>query len=423
MGDLYDPEHPTESKMDNGSEPPQLHFCETCKVTCTSSADLKHHKAGRKHKLLLSRHLKKMKPLKGFLRRKTGEFPHHTPNSPLQNLNTLEKFLQIRHPQEPVIGLQHVLEFRNPNNAFPPHYFCRLCKVKGSMNVLVDHIISMNHRSKYLKSKPDGIIPKDDLGDVKLNKKLQVKAKLLEQLEGRGVIKVVMSNRGPPFNNSNTESGERFPHGGPGRLHPSDFPPGMHPSDFPPGMPHGDFSAGMPRDDIPGMHPDAFPRRRVPDCPGRYPDEFPSGSFREGSPLREERKRLEMSDFEVGVRSEFETVIRRQEIDQMVPMVGNQIYKRTPEGSSISSPVFEILENFRIETEGDAQMILKITQKLTDILMEYRLRSFASPKSNEQPSGPQEYPPMRLSGREGYQGPSRYPDEFSPASRNMLGRR
>ncbi|RXM35340.1 hypothetical protein EOD39_13132 [Acipenser ruthenus] len=145
--------------------------------------------------------------------------------------------------------------------------------------------------------------------------------------------------------------GERFPHGGPG---------GLHPNDFPPGMPRGDFSAGMSRDDIPGMHPDAFPRRRYPDCPGRrYPNEFPSGSFREGSPLRVrgERMRPEMSDFDPG---------------------GNQAYKRTPEGSSTCSPVFEILENFRIETEGDAQMVLKITQKLTDILMEYRLRSFAT---------------------------------------------
>ncbi|MGH0158212.1 UNVERIFIED_CONTAM: hypothetical protein FKN15_062907 [Acipenser sinensis] len=163
-------------------------------------------------------------------------------------------------------------------------------------------------------------------------------------------------------------------------MHPSDFPPGMHPNDFPPGMPHGDFSAGMPRDDIPGMHPDAYPRRRYPDCPGRYPDEFPSGSFREGSPLRGERMRPEMNNFEAGVRSECETLIRRQGLDQMVPMDGNQVYKRTPEGSSTCSPVFEILEKFRIETEGDAQMILKITQKLTDILMEYRLRSFASEK-------------------------------------------
>ncbi|KAK6491727.1 hypothetical protein HHUSO_G3873 [Huso huso] len=420
MGDLYDPEHPTESKMDNGSElkPPdskKIHFCDTCKVTCTSDSDLKHHKAGRKHHL-------KAKPWKGFLRRKAGEFPHRTPHTPLQNLSTLEQFLQIRHPHEPIIGLQYVLEFRNPNNEFPPHYLCKLCKVKGSVNVLADHIISTKHRSKYLKKKPDDMIPENDLGDVKLNKKIGMKAKLLEQLEGRGVMKVIMSSRGPPYNNSNTESGERFPHGGPGGLHPSDFPPGMHPNDFPPGMPHGDFSAGMPRDDIPGMHPDAYPRRRYPDCPGRYPDEFPSGSFREGSPLRGERMRPEMNDFEAGVRSEFETLIRRQGLDQMVPLDGNQVYKRTPEGSSTCSPVFEILENFHIETEGDAQMILKITQKLTDILMEYRLRSFASPKSNEQPSGPQEYPPMTLSGRDGYQGPSRYPDEFSPASRNTSGR-
>ncbi|MGH0120493.1 UNVERIFIED_CONTAM: hypothetical protein FKN15_066817 [Acipenser sinensis] len=95
------------SKMDNGSEPPQIHFCDTCKVTCTSDSDLKHHKAGRKHKLA---------------------------------------------------------------------------------------------------TKPEHMIPEDGLGDVKLNKKIGMKAKLLEQLEGRGEMKVIMSSRGPPYNNSNTES-------------------------------------------------------------------------------------------------------------------------------------------------------------------------------------------------------------------------
>lgn len=32
-------------------------------------------------------------------------------------------------------------------------------------------------------------------------------------------------------------------------------------------------------------------------------------------------------------------------------------------------------DTFRIENEDDAQLVLKVTQKLTDVLMEYRLRS------------------------------------------------
>ncbi|KAK6490557.1 hypothetical protein HHUSO_G5121 [Huso huso] len=258
------------------------------------------------------------------------------------------------------------------------------------------------------------MIPEDDLGDVPLNKKIRKKAMLLEQLEGRGVIKMYATSHTPISIYSTCFQGWRFPNVGPG---------GMNPNDFPPGMPHGDFSAGIPQDDIPWMHPDPFPSRRNSDYPGRRcPDEFPGGSFHEGSPLRGERMRPEMRDFEAGVRSEFETLIRRQRMEHMAPMEGNEVYKRTLEGSSTNSTVFEILENFRIETEGDAQMVLKITQKLTDILMEYRLRSFSAPKSNEQPSGPQEYPPMRMSGRDGYQGPSGYPDEFSSAFRSTSGR-
>ncbi|KAK1173510.1 hypothetical protein AOXY_G3635 [Acipenser oxyrinchus oxyrinchus] len=63
------------------------------------------------------------------------------------------------------------------------------------------------------------MIPDDDLGNVKLNKKIGMKAKLLEQLEGRGEMKVIMSSRGPPYNNSNTESAAF--NGDPGLL--SDF--------------------------------------------------------------------------------------------------------------------------------------------------------------------------------------------------------
>ncbi|RXM33437.1 hypothetical protein EOD39_5436 [Acipenser ruthenus] len=246
--------------MDNGSEPKppdnkKRYFCETCNVSCTSTCDFKQHMAGRKHKL------------QNPAEKKPSENTNTTQCSPAEkkpsvNTNTTQRV-------KPWKGLQHVVEFRNTNNEFPPHFLCKLCKVKGNADIIVMHIISTKHRSKYLKLKPAGMIPEDDLGDVPLNKKIRKKAMLLEQLEGRGVIK------------------------------------------------------------------------------------------------------------------------------------GNEVYKRTLEGSSTNSTVFEILENFRIETEGDAQMVLKITQKLTDILMEYRLRSFSAPKSNEQPSGPQEYPPMRMSG--GYQ--------------------
>ncbi|MGH0168888.1 UNVERIFIED_CONTAM: hypothetical protein FKN15_061940 [Acipenser sinensis] len=158
-------------------------------------------------------------------------------------------------------------------------------------------------------------------------------------------------------------------------------------------MPSDDFPVGMAREDIPAkMHDEAFPSMGYLDDPGRrYPDEFPSGRYPEGGPLRAERMRLEMSNFEnrcSDMRSEFEMhLTRRQGMDRMAPMEVNYRYK---------------IENFHIETEGDAQMVLKITQKLTDILMEYRLRNVAAPKSSEQHSDAQEYPSMSMSRGDGY---------------------
>ncbi|KAK6490556.1 hypothetical protein HHUSO_G5120 [Huso huso] len=383
-----------------------------------------------------------------------------------QKWRSLEQYLKNTKLNEPVIGLQYVAEFRSPNDELPPHYLCKLCKVKAKQLGFVTHITGWKHRYNYMKKKHADMVPFDEtqVKDARMHKTIKEKAELVEHLEGRGEIEVVIEGlkEDPALKRPKTEpdtrktatkiprvdmpraqlKGGRFPNDGPpGRhqddfrrgLHPGDFPGGLHPDHFPRQM-HprdfpSDFHTRMPSEDIPaGMHDEAFPSMGYLDDPGRrYPDEFPSGRYPEGSPLRAERIRLEMSNFEnrcSDMRSEFEMhLTRRQGMDRMAPMEDEGVYTRGCESGLASSAVFECLENFHIETEGDAQMVLKITQKLTDILMEYRLRNVAAPKSSEQHSDAQEYPSMSMSRGDGYlRGPSRYPDEFSPASRNTLGR-
>ncbi|KAK1173509.1 hypothetical protein AOXY_G3634 [Acipenser oxyrinchus oxyrinchus] len=458
-----------------------MSYCKICKLKCNNNTQLKSHLKGAKH------------------RARVEEIAKNA-----QKWRSLEQYLKNTKLNEPVIGLQYVVEFRSPNDELPPHYLCKLCEVQAKQLGFVTHITGWKHRYNYMKKKHADMVPFDEtqVKDARMHKTIQEKAELVEHLEGRGEIEVVIEElkEDPALKRPITEPearepgakiprvdmsrGGRFPNDGPVRMHPRDFPGGRHQDDFPGGRHQDDFPGGRQQaefpggrhqDDIPGgrlkedfrggLHPDNFPSQMHPrdfpsdfhtkmtrddfpvgmaheDIPARmhsdafpsmvypddrerrYPDEFPSGRYPEG-PLRGERMRLEMSDFESrcsDMRSEFEMhLTRRQGMDRMAPMEDEGVYTRGSESGLASSAVFECLESFRIENETDAQVVLKITQKLTDILMEYRLRNVAAPK-NEQPSDPREYRPLKMSGGDGYpRGPSRYPDEFSPASRNTSG--
>lgn len=110
-----------------------------------------------------------------------------------------------------------------------------------------------------------------------------------------------------------------------------------------------------------------------------------------------------------------------------------------PEGSNLPATLLSYLDSFRIENENDAQIVLKVTQKLTDVLMDYRLRSVSSGSglgssstlgSMNYSSPPARMPPSRMppsrmpssgdhysgstagnfTGSSRYSGPSRYYD-------------
>ncbi|MGH0131086.1 UNVERIFIED_CONTAM: hypothetical protein FKN15_042156 [Acipenser sinensis] len=306
-----------------------------------------------------------------------------------QKWRSLEQYLKNTKLNEPVIGLQYVAEFRSPNDELPPHYLCKLCKVKAKQLGFVTHITGWKHRYNYmvviedLKEDPALKRPKTEPDARKTATKIPRVDMPRAQLKGGR-----FPNAGPPGRHQDDFRRGLHPGDFPGRLHPDHFPRQMHPRDFPSDfhtrMPSDDFPVGMAREDIPAkMHDEAFPSMGYLDDPGRrYPDEFPSGRYPEGGPLRAERMRLEMSNFEnrcSDMRSEFEMhLTRRQGMDRMAPMEDEGVYTRGCESGLASSAVFECLENFHIETEGDAQMVLKITHKLTDILMEYRLRNVAA---------------------------------------------
>lgn len=67
-----------------------------------------------------------------------------------KSLQKLWDYLKNKERQEPVIGLDAVIECTS--DKLPPYYLCKTCSEKMSQDFIVDHITNPCHRFQYLKS-------------------------------------------------------------------------------------------------------------------------------------------------------------------------------------------------------------------------------------------------------------------------------
>uniref|UniRef100_A0AAY4DRW3 Uncharacterized protein n=1 Tax=Denticeps clupeoides TaxID=299321 RepID=A0AAY4DRW3_9TELE len=270
-------------------------------------------------------------------------------NGSVQTIPSLAKVL--KGIAEPILGLQYVYEYRSPTKSAPPYYVCRLCKVQQLQLEMVSHIKGWKHSFRYLRRNHPN---KVSHGESDINKDQSLRKALKETVlkvvksEGRGNHKV----RRQQVFHSGTSTGTKYSRSASllgtallwtcaviilcpalpllGLFGYSDFP-----ADF--GVRDSDLRVrNFPEDRPLPLDDDDFgagPRNSKPDR--SYPDDFCSNRMGEGS----------MG----GVNNE-----------------------------SVPATLLKYLDSFRIETESDAQIVLKVTQKLTDILMEYRLRTVSS---------------------------------------------
>ncbi|KAM7383520.1 hypothetical protein PAMP_003166 [Pampus punctatissimus] len=321
----------------------------------------------------------------------------YTKGSTIQTVPSLSK--QLRGVTDCVIGLQYVWEYRSPSKSVPPHYQCKLCAVSRLQHDMLAHVKGWKHSFRYLKKvHPDKVTCEEEeaIKDPAVRKTIKDAATELEKTEGRGQLKVILKEpcdvlafkglrsatpkvvppplpgMGPPFGPRFSDQmfpGE-FPHQE-GLL--SDYPlgdygePGFggYPTrhGFPdPDMGHRPFPDGM--DHHSTMGGDGFGSGGgidgyggsglMEDSPGRmYPDEYRGGQM--GSALMDRPMNK--------------------------PLDRPSLMGAAPDNISNRNTLLTYLDTFRIENESDAQLVLKVTQKLTDVLMEYRLRSVSSGSS------------------------------------------
>lgn len=287
-------------------------------------------------------------------------------NGAIQTVPSLSK--RLKFVTEPVIGLQFVWEYRSPSKSVQPHYQCKLCNVPRLQNDMVAHITGWKHYLKYLKRVVPDKVPYDENDKEKVlpaKKEIRTLASEVESREGRGQMKVVFKEPGdiPVVQDMQSARPNPGPSMGPvSRGGGSGFGSG-----FPEPLFSGDF---YPRS---GLMAD-FPEMR-----GGMENDF-GGNFGPDSMQRFSNSRsmhLESDGF--GISSLNDDVGGSYLND--LPMNNSRdrmMGQRESESGSTLATLLSCLDKFRIECEDDAQIVLKITQKLTDVLMEYRLRSISS---------------------------------------------
>ncbi|XP_072316775.1 uncharacterized protein [Eucyclogobius newberryi] len=260
-----------------------------------------------------------------------------------------------------VIGLQYVWEYRSPSKSVPPHYHCKLCSVTQLQPHIIDHVKGWKHAFRYLKKVHPDKVPheEDQIGkNQELKKTCKGIAMEVEKTEGRGQLKVILKEP------CDVPAFKDFPSANPG---PAPYQAQSMP-----------FGQKSPRG---GYRMEGFGGYSSLQAPDYSMDQ---GHYHD---MGHDQMRDEYGagDFDYGSSNDYTDDYRDTRMDR--PMGRMQRPMNAPTlpqpgtlaGGDISGTLLSYLDTFRIESESDAQLVLKVTQKLTDVLMEYRLRRVEGP--------------------------------------------
>uniref|UniRef100_A0A8V0XXH4 U1-type domain-containing protein n=1 Tax=Gallus gallus TaxID=9031 RepID=A0A8V0XXH4_CHICK len=153
-------------------------YCNICKIWCASALNLQTHFLGFKHK-------KVEEALKAHGIVQTKPERYHG--------QTLEEQLNTCKDSEPALGLNYIIEYRSKDN-FPFLYECQLCHCKTGLSNMFMHVCGSKHRLAYLKQHYPEIAESDEVKGKgsELNRKVRQVALTIEKKEGRKQLKVVI---------------------------------------------------------------------------------------------------------------------------------------------------------------------------------------------------------------------------------------
>ncbi|XP_041264073.1 uncharacterized protein LOC121337806 isoform X1 [Onychostruthus taczanowskii] len=164
---------PEEVQAEDGKAEPEknLFYCDVCKIYCMCAISLQSHYRGAKHrkqeKALRRRTVYSSSaliqvPMKyRVLRRVKRSFTGY--------ITCLKDFMNDPRREEPLIGLEHVVEVRFEGRR-EPRYECRLCGCNSEVAPMIEHLSGYKHRREYIsKEFPDKMRRRPDAKECKVS--------------------------------------------------------------------------------------------------------------------------------------------------------------------------------------------------------------------------------------------------------------
>ncbi|XP_029115674.1 uncharacterized protein LOC108923700 isoform X2 [Scleropages formosus] len=110
---------------------------------------------------------------------------------PSQAYRALWNHLKSKLRRQPVVGLRTVVEYHEDGET--PYFTCETCSFKVPQGFVVGHLISAEHRYKYIKAQHPRLLNgwKEDPDLTEYEDVLAAKAKFLELAEGLGQIQIM----------------------------------------------------------------------------------------------------------------------------------------------------------------------------------------------------------------------------------------
>ncbi|XP_075272746.1 uncharacterized protein LOC142360873 isoform X2 [Opisthocomus hoazin] len=336
-------------------------YCNICKIWCASALNLQTHFLGFKHKTVeeaLKAHgIFKTASGSGDQVKTSAKLPDYVQTEPERfHGQTLEEQLNTCKDSEPALGLNYIIEYQ-PKDNFPFYYECQLCHCKTGLTNMFMHVCGSKHRLAYLKQHYPEIAESDEVKGKgsELNRKVRQVALTIEKKEGRKQIKVVtdaptMRRRWQEYPNADDSPSKAEVH-------------------------HVDMSLSKEEKtgckNYDGKMPESIQDEK------NVQEEHEKSQKEHTKPDEkvEPNKAIESSKgnrTEEGSNSEkCETNKQSQEENEEV----EHEFTANPEEFTSQEELLGYLQSFEILNEDDASFILKVTQTLTDALVEYRQRA------------------------------------------------
>ncbi|XP_067860976.1 uncharacterized protein si:ch211-197h24.6 isoform X2 [Heptranchias perlo] len=331
----------------------------------------------------------------------------------------LEQHLRDVGVQDPLIGLNYVIEYQTEGSP-DPMFFCGLCNCRGGFASFMSHLLGFKHRLNYMaKAYPDALqLDGAKLKQSELNALVKEKAAFIEKIDGRGMVKVVLDEAPNELSGGNTaakRAADNYGHSDSKFSRRENFgksfgqhvnmesfnaydarmlrsQDGQSDSKF---SRHENFGSGF------GQHVNmgsssSYESRMPRSQDYRSAGEVMQDDWRKnikseealnmdwsGDIIRDSGDEYRRGELMRNYRNDYS---KESDVDDRWMQSEFEPYRsNTSKPAYTNEELFEYLQNFQITSDSDASFALKVTQSLTDGLMEYRLKTMTGFNQEKRP--------------------------------------